>query len=251
MCGTVRHAGLHALRRHMTPWLLALMSLGALAPVQAADLAQPVITPIEPLPAPRPFFLHVGVVGSFFDTGLATNIAGAHVAGSGGTIGSAVSGAIETGVYLPFVLPHFAIAFSAGYPPVLALTGTGVFAPQSVLVKAQSGIATLTGQYHLDNFGPVKPYAGLGIGYALVFRDIATLAVVNPELDNNVGFVLQGGVDYALTDRFGVFVDLKKVWLHQTLTGMVAVPGTPGLLPVSARVRSDPLILTSGLSINF
>ena len=218
--------------------------------MQAADLALP-LSPVAPAPAPKPFFLHIGVVGSFFDTGLATNIAGARVAGSGGTIGSAVSGNVEAGMYLPFVLPHLAVSFSAGYPPVLGLTGTGVFAPQGTLVKAQSGLGTLTAHYHLDNFGPVKPYAGLGIGYALVFRDIATGVVVNPQLNNNIGFVLQGGVDYALTDTFGVFVDLKKAWLHQNLSGLIAEPGVIGFLPVLARVRSDPILLTSGLSVNF
>ncbi len=227
------------------------MGLGSLAPAQAADLALPPLTPVVPAPAPKPFFLHIGAVGSFFDTGLASNIAGARVAGSGGRIDSAISGAVEAGMYLPFVLPHLAVSFSGGYPPVLSLVGTGVFAPQGTLVKAQSGLATLTAHYHLDNFGPVKPYAGLGIAYALVFRDIATGVVASPQLNNNVGFVLQGGVDYALTDTFGVFVDLKKVWLNQNLTGMVAQPGVVGLLPVLARVRSDPIILTSGLGIYF
>jgi outer membrane protein len=232
----------------MALWLLAILSLGSLAPAQAADLAEPALTPINPAPAPKPFFLHIGVTGSFFDTGLATNIGGARVPGGAGTIGSAVTGTVEAGV---FVLPHIAVSLGAGYPPVLSLTGTGVFAPQGVLVKGQSGLTTLTAHYHFDNFGPIKPYAGLGIGYVIVFRDLATPATVNPELDNNAAFIVQGGVDYALTDTFGLFVDFKKAWLQQTLTGLANVPGVTGFLPVSARIRSDPIILTSGISINF
>lgn len=231
--------------------MLALASLGPAiltSTAHAADLAQPVLTPVPPPPAQKPFFVRIGVIGSFFDTGLATNIAGAHVANSGGSIASAVSGSVEAGVY---IMPHIAVSLSGGFPPVLSLKGTGVFAAQGVLVKAQSGLTTLTAHYHFDYFGPLRPYVGAGVGYAVVFRDIAQPATIAPSLGNNAGFVAQAGVDYALTDSIGVFVDFKKTWLTQNLNGYSLLPGTPGLWPVSARVRSDPILVTSGLSYAF
>jgi outer membrane protein len=236
------------LRKHIGPGLLAIFSLGSLGPAQAADLTLPVLTPAAPPPAQKPFFLRLGANGAFFDTCVAANIAGARVAGSGGIIGNAVSATVEAGV---FIMPHIAVSLSAGYPPVLSLKGTGVFAPQGVLVKAQSGLTTLTAHYHLDNFGPIRPYAGLGVGYAVVFRDIAMPATIEPILGNNAAFVLQAGVDYAITDSIGLFIDYKKAWLTQNLNGLTVVPGVAGFLPVSARIRSDPNLLTGGVSYNF
>jgi outer membrane protein len=202
---------------------------------------------VAPVPAEKPFFLHIGAIGSFFDTGVLTKIGGVPVAGSGGTIGSAVSGSVEAGA---FVLPHIAFSVSGGWPPVLSLRGTGVFASQGTLVKAQSGLTTFTVHYHFDNFGPIKPYAGLGVGYAIVFRDIAMPATIAPSLKDNAAFVLQGGVEYAVTDHIGIFVDVKKAWLDQDLTGFTVSPGV-GLAPVAARIRSDPLLVSTGVSFNF
>ncbi len=228
--------------------LLTIASLGSLAPAKAADLAQPVLTPVAPAPAQKPFFIKIGVTGAIFDTGVATNVGGVPVAGSGGTIGSAVSGSVEMGVY---VLPHIAFSVAGGFPPVLSLKGIGVFAPQGVLVKAQSGLTTITGHYHFDNFGPVKPYVGAGLGYAVVFRDIGLPATLNPNLANNLALVLQAGVDYAITDSFGVYVDARRAWLTQDLTGLSGAPGPTLFLPVSARIRSDPTLLTGGVSYSF
>lgn len=227
---------------------LTILSLGSLAPARAADLTQPVLTPAAPAHAQKPFFLKIGVTGAIFDTGVETQIGGVPVAGSGGTIASAVTGTVEMGI---FVLPHIAFSVAGGFPPVLSLKGIGVFAPQGILVKAQSGLTTITGHYHFDYFGPVKPYVGGGIGYAVVFRDIGLPATINPYLANNLALVLQAGVDYAITDSFGVFVDVKRAWLTQDLTGLSGAPGPTLFLPVSARIRSDPTLLTGGVSLSF
>jgi len=225
-----------------------MIGLGSMTAASAADLALPTITAPVVAAAQQPYFVRLGAVGSFFDTGLATNIAGARVPGSGGSIGSAVSVSVEAGMFLT---PNIAVSVAGGWPPVLGLRGTGTFAPLGTLVKAQSGVVTLTAHYHFNDFGPIKPYIGAGIGYAIVFRDIALPATIAPTLDNNAGFVAQAGVDYALTDHIGLFVDFRKVWLQQNLYGFSVVPGVPVLLPVVARVRSDPILLSSGISYRF
>jgi len=193
------------------------------------------------------YFFRLGAVGSFFDTGLATSIAGTPVPGSGGKVEPKAAFAFESGV---FVTPHIAISFAGGIPPVLSLTGTGVFAPQGVLVKTQTGLATLTAHYHFDYFGPLRPYAGGGLGYAIVFRDIAG-STVAPDLRSNAAFVAQAGIDYALTQSLGLYIDVKRAWLKQDFSGFTAVPGVPFLLPVTARLRSDPTLVTMGVSVRF
>jgi outer membrane protein len=251
-----------AARQRMRPGIAALLSLGALSlgalslgalsfgtpdPALAADLAQPPVLAVPP-PPEKPFFVRIGVVGSFFDTDVAAKVVGVPVAGGNGKIASAVSAGFDAGA---FILPHFSVSVGGGFPPVLSLTGTGVFAPQGVLVKAQSGLMTFTGQYHIDYFGPVRPYVGGGLGYAIVFRDISTGVIGGPRLDNNVGPVVQAGVDYAITDSIGLYIDFKKAWITQNLTGLTAVPAVPGFVPVYARIRSDPILLTAGASYRF
>jgi outer membrane protein len=224
----------------------AVIGLMPLASAQAADLATPpVLAPIVPVP-PKPFFVRLGFVEGFFDTGLATSIAGSPVTTGNGKLSPVPTASVEAGVFLT---PHFAVSISGGFPPVLSLMGTGSFAPQGVLVKSQTGVATLTGHYHFD-LGPFKPYVGGGVAYAVVLRDL-NAAIVAPNLMSNAGLVAETGVDYALTDSWGVFVDFKKIWLKQNFTGFTAVPGVTGLAPVYARVRTDPILLTTGVSYRF
>lgn len=251
-----------AARRRIRPGLAASLSLGAFGlgafglgalgfgapdPALAADLAQPPVVAAPP-PAEKPFFVRIGVVGSFFDTDVAAKVVGVPVAGGNGKIASAVSAGFDAGA---FILPHFSVSLGGGFPPVLSLTGTGALAPQGVLVKAQSGLMTFTGQYHIDYFGPVRPYVGGGLAYAIVFRNISTGVIGGPRLDNNVGPVVQAGVDYAITDSIGLYIDFKKAWITQNLTGLTVTPAVAGFVPVYARIRSDPILLTGGASYRF
>ncbi len=237
-------------RWHSAAWVGAIASLGVSTPGGAADLA---VTPPALVTSPKPFFVRLGFVESFFDAGIVTRVAGAPIAGNG-TISPVPSAAFEAGVY---VAPHVSISFGGGFPPVVSLTGTGALASQGVLFKTQSGVVTLTGQYHFElasalgpAFGPVRPYLGGGIGYAIVFRDIAT-TIQYPSLRSGGGWVAQTGVDYALNDSWGLYLDFKKIWLKQVFTGLTTLAGVPVLLPVYTRVRSDPMLLTTGVSYRF
>jgi len=218
------------------------------ADLPAADLSAspPPISALFALLPPKPFFSRIGVAGVLFDTGLAAHLGGAPIPGSGGKIPNVVTAAFEAGV---FVTPNVGVSLGGGFPPVLSLRGTGTLAPEGTLFKAQTGLVTLTAHYHFD-LGPVRPYVGGGLGYAIVFRDIAQPAVFGPVLYNGFAPVIQAGIDYALTGSVGVYVDLKKAWLSQDMTGFSPVP-SGGVLPVYSRIRSDPVLLTGGFSYRF
>ncbi len=243
---TLQASHLTVLRRTGTFGCLVLLGFASVERAHAADLPLPAVTPPAVVPPPKPFSVRAGFVEGFFDTGVATSIAGSAVTTGNGKISPVPSGSVEAGV---FVAPHVAVSVSAGYPPVVSLFGTGSFAPQGVLVKTQTGVVTLTGHYHFD-FGAFKPYVGGGVGYAVVLRDY-NAALVAPNLMSNAGFVAETGIDYALTDTWGVFVEFKKIWLKQNFTGYTAVPGVAGLAPVYARLRTDPILLTTGVSYRF
>lgn len=245
-------------------------AIGVLAAGQAmaADLPSRVLTPVAPViePAWHPFFIHVGAAGVFPDTRIDTTINAATVAPFGVTapgsfqpnsakVSSQATAVFEAGYYLTH---NIAVSLSGGWPPTFTTTGQNGLAAQGALYRVMEGLAVAAVTYHLDNFGPIRPYAGVGVGYAIVFRN-ESAAVINPLLRNSAAFVLVGGIDYDLSEHWGIFVDVKKAFLTQRFTGQtrlqtVAVaPGVFGTVQptVSASVRTDPIIASAGISYRF
>ena len=217
------------------------------APAGAADL--PTAAPVAAFaPAPFPFFVRLGIAAVIPDTTLSARILGAPVAGGNGSIGAVPAAAVEAGYY---VTNAIAVSLSGGYPPTFTTRGTGTLAPFGTLYRAVVGFPVLAATYHLDPIAGFRPYAGIGVGYAIVFHNEAA-AITAPHLADRAAFVLVGGVDYALTEHWGVFVDVKKAFLSQHFSGIAApVPGGPAVLPATARITTDPLLVTTGISYRF
>jgi outer membrane protein len=241
----------------------------------AADLPSRAIAPVAPIlePAWHPFFVRAGVAGVFPDTSINSTVNAATVTSpflpvtltnpatyypNSGGVSARPAATFEAGYY---VTHHIAISVSGGFPPTFTTVGQNGLAGQGVLYRVMEGLAVAAVTYHLDNFGPVRPYAGVGIGYAIVFRN-ESAAVLNPLLRNKAAFVLVGGIDYDLSEHWGLFVDVKKAFLTQSFTGRtqpmaVTIPVGPGLpgtaqsTGVSASVRTDPVIATAGISYRF
>lgn len=102
---------------------------------------------------------------------------------------------------------------------------------------------TLTLQYHFNPDGQVRPYVGAGVNFTHFFN--ADLPSGSPltsiSYDNSVGFALQAGVDYALTERWFLNFDVKKVWIN---TDVTIDAGALGI--VNADVDIDPWIVGVG-----
>jgi outer membrane protein len=215
--------------------------------VLAADLDAKAVIPdsyIAAVSPPSPFYLWLGATGAFSSTGVAATIQNAPQYGGNGRITPVATASLEAGY---FFTHNIAASITTGFPPVTGLIGTGTFAPYKLIAKTRIGLPTLTVHYHVD-LGPFRPYLGAGLAYAIVFRNIA-VSLAEPDLHSNFGFVLQGGADYSLTDHWGIFFDVKKIWLKQMMTGFSApFPGGPQILSTSARLRSDPILLTAGIS---
>lgn len=266
------------IRGKLRSGLLALCcAFGALSASQAyaADLPSRVVTPDAPIlePAFHPFFVRAGVAGVFPDTHIGSTVNAATVTSpflpfaltnpatyypNSGGVSARPAATFEAGYY---VTHHIAVAISGGFPPTFTTVGQNGLASQGVLYRVMEGLAVASVTYHLDNFGPIRPYAGVGVGYAIVFRN-ESAAVVNPLLRNKAAFVLVGGIDYDLSEHWGIFVDVKKAFLTQSFTGRtqataVTIPVGPGLpgtaqsTAVSASVRTDPVIATAGISYRF
>lgn len=231
----------------------ALLAALAVTRVEAADLA----TPVEPLPPPPPtFYLHVGALGAFFDVnaqstggGFFNNlpVPGQHIANA--AIRPNYTLGLEAGY---FITPNWALAISAGVPPLLHAKATGFTLANTfgtdLLGSVRWGPAMGLLQYHFTQFGAFQPYGGIGAVYLLNFGNVADgLLVNNFSVSQNFGFVLQAGADYMLTPNLGVFVDAKKLWLSTDVSGTVITTS----IPIRTHVQLDPWVASTGVTVKF
>ncbi|SFK50747.1 OmpW/AlkL family protein [Methylocapsa palsarum] len=237
--------------RYVAAALLTAFSIGKVA---AADL-----TPIEPPPPPPPaFFLHVGAMGAFFNPnaqstggGYFNNItpAGPDAHISNAAIRPNYTLGLEAGY---MVTPNWALAISAGVPPLLHAKATGFTLDSTfgtnLLGSTRWGPAMALLQYHATQFGAFQPYAGIGAVYLLNFGNISDgILVRNFGIDQTWGFALQAGADYMLTQNLGVYVDVKKLWLQTTGTGTVITTN----IPIRVRVDLNPWVVGTGVTVKF
>lgn len=135
------------------------------------------------------------------------------------------------------------IAFNAtlGFPPTISIYGAGSIGALPMLGKATYGPTAFTLQWHPVSTGRVRPYAGVGASYMIVFGT-QDGAFADLEVENDLAFAFEAGVDFPLDDRFSLFLDAKKALLRPRATGSF------GGAPVVGETRLDPWALTAGIS---
>ncbi|MFV3129705.1 OmpW/AlkL family protein [Niveispirillum sp. KHB5.9] len=104
---------------------------------------------------------------------------------------------------------------------------------------------TVTVQYHFNPKGKVSPYIGAGVNYTIFYGDDPG-AALGIDYDNSFGLAAQAGVDFALTDKWSLNLDVKKLWLNTDVkvnAGLVS--------PVNAKVDLDPWIFGVGVGYRF
>ena len=104
---------------------------------------------------------------------------------------------------------------------------------------------TVTLQYHFYPTKSLKPYVGAGLNYT-IFYDVENGDTLGMDYKNNVGFALQGGVDYFVNDKFFLNVDIKKLYLKTDVDVDLGLPAT-----VPAEVNIDPLLIGFGVGMKF
>lgn len=218
--------------------LLASMASGAGA--KAADLVRR-DDPTPPPTAFQRFYLHVGPAGLFYSEGAKMRAGGTPVPGADVRIPNSLTVAAEIGYFLT---PNVAIGLAGGYPPLVKVEARGAITGLGTLGKVDGGPMALTAQYHFTGFGRFQPYVGVGPSLMIVFKDHDG-AVTNLKTDHALGVAGQIGFNYMLSDNWGVFVDLKKVYLRAKTQGNL------GAAPIRATVTLDPLVLHTGLTYKF
>jgi len=191
----------------------------------------------------KKFWSHVGPVAVRFNTDTQLTVGGAPVNGANADAKNNVSLGVELGYE---VAPAILVSLTVGLPPTTTLTGKGGPVDGLELGRVKYGPAVLSAHYHLDA-GSFKPYLGAGVNYTAVLESKDGV-VAGLDVKSAWGGVLQAGVDVPLSAGWGLFLDIKKIYLKTTASGTVPAFGGP---PAEAKIRLDPLLVHAGVSWRF
>jgi outer membrane protein len=244
--------------------------------VQAAELLPP--SPAAPIDddagAALHWFVRLGVLGAINQTSsnlYAQPLSGTIVAGIGfvpvagvgpqallSNRGAIYSDLLSASLQVGYLItPNWSIEISGGLPvwDTVKITGFSAAVPVAgtILSRVLPGSAPITGAFHFTQFGTFQPYLGLGIAptFAFAVRDgFNTGGSFSPSL----GLVAQGGFDYMLSRNWGVFLDVKKIFVR--LDGRAAgvnLGPSVGTIPDAASIRTyaQPWLLATGVSYRF
>lgn len=116
---------------------------------------------------------------------------------------------------------------------------------------------TLTLQYHYP-VGKFNPYIGAGINYTIFYSADEGPVVQHIDYKNKFAFAAQAGVDYDISSKFFVNIDVKKLFLSTTATvdaSNLTPAGSPALAPVLADIKADvkikPWLMGVGIGYKF
>ncbi len=223
----------------------------------------------EPTPPPpvidnfEPYFVKLGVTYAVNSStsrlagqnpqALALGVATIFPAGVGATIGNVATVGFEAGY---FVTRNISIDISAGIP-FYAKDKTKGFNPANpglpngtVLSTILPAVVPITAVYHLSQFGPLQPYAGVGFAPGFSF-DNKNAFLTGVKVGGSVGLALQAGADYMFDKHWGLSFDVKKIFSYAEAhaAGLSALPGFP--VVTTQHVNFQPWLISGGLVYRF
>ncbi len=143
-----------------------------------------------------------------------------------------------------FLTDNIALNATLGIPPTVAVYGGGTIGALPKLGEVTYGPTALTVQFHPLRDGRIRPYVGAGVSYMIVF-DTEDGAFQDLEVTNDFGLAFEAGTDFMITDRWGLFVDVKHALLRPTATGTFMGA------PVVGETRLDPWAYSAGITFHF
>jgi outer membrane protein len=188
------------------------------------------------------WFARVGVLEAIYNSGARISTDAGTIPGASANVTSNTTVMFDIG-YDPTANTY--VMLMAGIPPKPDLNGTGTVSQFGKLGSVRYGPAILTGGYRIPVPGNLQPYIGAGFAYAITLHNYDG-AVSDLHVHNNFGYALQAGVEYVITRKWQAFLDLKQLWLSVNADGSLG-----GLVPVAAKVKLDPTIISAGIKYRF
>lgn len=191
----------------------------------------------------KDWYLRGGPVGIYFSPGAELDVAGAPLPGADVSVEDNYSVSFDVGYR---ITDELSASFTFGVPPTAEIRGDGSLAG-AYLGDVTYAPAILALQYRFPTqTTKFEPYVGVGINYTIIL-DEEGQDVADFEVDNAWGTVLQTGFESMVTDRMGVYFDVKKIWLESDVRGTLGVGGPPA----SGKATLDPLLVGAGVVWRF
>lgn len=131
------------------------------------------------------------------------------------------------------------------------IEGTGTLSGLGKVADVMALPPTLTLQYHFNPAGKIRPYAGVGVNWTIFYSEDSSDSLVGAigptavDLDNSVGYAVQAGVDFDLTERWFLNIDVKYIDIDTTAT-----LNTGGVIN-KVDVSLDPIVAGVGIGMRF
>jgi outer membrane protein len=111
-------------------------------------------------------------------------------------------------------------------------------------------LATVGASAHFFR-GPISPYVGGGYQHHFTTEERDGLAS-GVNIPSGGGPYVQAGVDFALSERLGIFAEARQAFYHTMATGSLPLDATlTTFAPLNARAKLDPLTIQLGLTVKF
>lgn len=104
---------------------------------------------------------------------------------------------------------------------------------------------TLTLQYHFMPKEKFSPYVGAGLNYTFFYAADDAAGFSGLKVNSSLGYALQAGADFFITDKVFLNIDVKKIWLDSTLKTNL------GGTALRSKVDIDPWVIGAGIGYKF
>lgn len=156
-------------------------------------------------------------------------------------------GVVSGGYY---VIDHVAIDGSISTPATTDNTPAGSLAGVPNLGDDEFMVATIGASVHPFK-GKFSPYVGGGMQFQFTTQERDGLGV-GLNVPNSHGPYINAGVDYKVSNTWGVFADVRKAWYHTNATGLLPHDASyTTFSAVDAIAELDPLTIQVGLTAHF
>lgn len=190
----------------------------------------------------RGFVVKLGMTSLELADKVKLDVAGTPLPGAGLSTFEHKTPSVQVGYFLT---PNVAVNAIVGIPPNIDIYGAGsTMGPLGKLGKVRYGPMALTLQYHPLATGRVRPYVGAGLSYMIVFGTKDS-AFQNLKISDDLSPAVDAGVDILVTNKTGIFFDVKKTFLRPSTSGTFA--GNP----VAGRAKLDAVAFSGGISFRF
>lgn len=176
-----------------------------------------------------------------FDEDVSLKQGGEKVPGANAHFSNSTSFAAEVGYSFN---DNWSLGFTFGVPPTTKIYGRGSVEQIGKVGEVTYAPAALSVEYHFDTGTRLRPYVGVGAVFVYILKSKES-TVDNLDADNAFGSLIKAGLEYPLTDRVGLFVDVQKMFIETTAKGNLMGA------PVKADITLNPFITHAGVMFKF